>query len=326
MSSFVEPALSDFCVFARAQLDSGDIDPMYPVLRTVYDIDSLDLEARLWRTLIYVTWYHIGSAHRVWEQFPTWREFSYLEVTAPEISRIPVLPTGIERRGFRGPAGAAKAERCLSIAVHRALDRTRGSLGSNPDQFVLATWINRTASAPLRPDESVHERHWRNVRIEFEQVPGNGPWASYKWCDLLTHVHGLDMTAPDIGVGGGSVTAGPVPGMMRVTGESAETCATDIALQKSLLTECRFRGVPFTGLEQLETALCDFNSLCKGHYYVGHDIDMMMTQLHELPSKFWFARGQCFPTSYLGEAGGWSGVRPKLKTVYRDTGRIEVPL
>jgi len=76
-----------------------------------------------------------------------------------------------------------------------------------------------------------------------------------------------------------------------------------------LLDECRDLGVPFAGLDQLETSLCDVNSLRKGHYYVGHDIDLMMKHLSGAGENFWTARRKVIPGEYLGELWGWQGVR-----------------
>jgi hypothetical protein len=112
--------------------------------------------------------------------------------------------------------------------------------------------------------------------------------------------------------------------MVRLTGQPWKRCATDVMLQRQLLLECRDRGVPFNGLDQLETALCDFNSLCKGTYYVGHDIDQQMDQLKNLGREWWDARKAAFPSGYLGEVSGWPGVRKELKRQYADDGLLHL--
>jgi hypothetical protein len=77
---------------------------------------------------------------------------------------------------------------------------------------------------------------------------------------------------------------------------------------------------------QVETSLCDFHSLTKGGYYLGHDIDAMQEQLHTTPSDLTpqavAARLGTIPAAYLGEVGGWSGVDRDRRRAYRDTGRI----
>ena len=292
-----EQALSAFCRFARAHVESGDIDPSYPLLKRVYAQLGLSRESALWHTLLYVTYYHLGSANLAFQSKP---EPPFTRLLPDEI-----FPTGTERRSFRGRAGAEKARAHLRAVLDHAF--TNG--GS------LEKWVEFV----IHPGD---KGGWAAVRESFQQFPHGGNWSSYKWADLLKHVHGYPITADDIGVGGGSETAGPVPGMVRVTGEDWKRCATDVALQQELHDECVLRGVPFNGLDQLETALCDFNSLCKGHYYVGHDIDDGMEKLKDPPAIWWETRALCFKPQYLGEVGGWFGVRKELRTAYRDRGEI----
>lgn len=281
----------DFCKFATAHVATGDVDPMYPVLAAAYAAEGLDRETALWRTLLYITWYHIGSADAAWTLLPSPLKAIPTSVRVPRV-------TGIERRGFRGNT------KCYDMldALLSIVFRKYGSLDA---------WVS-----------SGEERGWRGVRDSIEAVPYCGPWASYKWADLMKHVHGYNIVADDIGVGGGSATAGPIPGMVRLTGETWQRCAQDTALQNELLGLCRSSGVMFSGLEQMETSLCDFNSLCKGHYYVGHDIDMQQVQLQGCRSSLLAARPKVFPHNVLGELNGWVGLRPNLSVCYRDKGLV----
>jgi hypothetical protein len=278
----------DFCIFARAQLSSGDIDPTYPVLKKFYADAGIAREVGLWRTLLYLTWYSIGSAETVWTACP--------EPVLLRDESVRGLSTGVERRGFRGNARAAKF-------VNAVLDRA----GHN-----LSDWVSGLGEG---------ERGWDRCRAEIEAVSFAGPWASYKWADLLKHVHDVPITASDIGVGGGGEKAGPIPGMVRLTGHSWKECATNRELQKTLLKRAQDAGVPFDGLDQLETALCDFNSLVKGSYFVGHDIDDQQTKLPVHNRLLWMARS-VFPDRYRGELNGWFGVRKHLNRKYADEGVI----
>lgn len=284
--------LEDFCTFAKGQLESGDIDPMYPVLSEFYEAEELHKAQALWRTLLYVVFYHVGSAEQVWRRYPTMQRVELWP-----------MPTGIERRGFRGNG---KAQELLNTLVDHVRNKHGGRLDVWADEMV----------------QRRGEQGWADARQAFEQFRFNGPWASYKWADLLKHVHGYDITADDIGVGGKGKAAGPIPGMVILTGKHWRECAEDVALQKRLLDECVMRGVPFDGLDQLETALCDFNSLYRGRYYVGHDIDMQMEHLKQSSAGLWEARARAFPACYLGERNGWFGVRKKLKTLYRDRRQV----
>lgn len=286
----------DFCRFASAQLYSGDIDPVYPVLAHVYRADGVTREQALWRTLLYLTWYHLGSAKRAWEMYPS--------PARVDADRFISFPTGTERRGFRGNHKAA------ALFINQFVG---GIAGDRLEAFVDGLGTGTAG--------------WDKARIEMQRAKGAGPWAAYKWADLLKHVHGLPFEASDLGVGGNSETAGPIPGMVRLTRLDWKECALNVDIQRELLELCRDRGgVAFAGLDQLETALCDFNSLSKGGYYIGHDIDDLMTKLEAgaCGPAFWEARAAVFPREYLGEQGqpGWFGVRKELKRVYVDEGAL----
>jgi hypothetical protein len=279
----------DFCRFASAQVTSGDIDPMYPVLRRLYQQEGLPERIALWRTILYVTWYHVGSAEQVWRKWPEPRPLSDEDVFG--------LPTGIERRGFRGNALATQ----FVGAILRA---------SFNDP---AAWLRDAAS----PGGTAG---WDAVRAQLGSVKWAGPWATYKMADLLKHVHGFDITASSIGDKLGA-TAGPIPGMCRVTGLPWTICAHDVGAQQDMLRAATDLGTPLNGLDQLETALCDFNSLLKGGYYVGHDIDGQMTQLAKSSPALWEQR-VVFADRYRGECADppWFGVRKPLRRMYSQKG------
>lgn len=272
----------DFCRFSHEHLRAKDNDPIYPWFKRAFEMRDLDAEQRLWRLYLYTTFYHIGSAYCLWSKYDR-----------PQPIPEPIdLPTGTERRCFRGQGDLARKN------IKHAVDT--GAL--DPD-----LWHSLEG-----------EDGWRSARDQFESIPWNGPWASYKWADLLKHVEDVPITADDIGVGGNSETAGPIPGMVRITGLDWKTCATNVDAQKRLLTRANALGVGFNGLDQMETCLCDFNSARKGHYYIGHDIDLYGDQLEHLPAAYWEARAETFHPRFLGELHDWSGVRSELQRAYAD--------
>lgn len=290
---------NDFCKYSNYSMDSWDIDPMYPVLKTYfYEIDKLDRETALWRTLLYVTFYHIGSAERVWTAFskPEHLPLGFVNQDA--------FPTGIERRRFR--ANTDLALKFVNDMMHAA----KGD---------LVAWVEDATNEG-------GETGWQTVREKWSKsgVQQAGDWSSYKWADLLKNVHGYEITAPDVGTGGNRLMAGPIPAMVRLTNRSWNDCATDLTIQNNLYEAAVDNGVRYDGLDQMETCLCDFNSLCRGSYYVGNDIDMQMEHFKHLPQThgLWQARLRVFKSKYLGELHGWWGVRKDLKSIYRDTGVI----
>lgn len=305
VSFYERPLFSDFCVFATRHIESGDIDPAYPVLKEVYRSRGYTVEQALWYTFLYVTWYNVGSAEIAFNRYPKPPKKGVLEpITLPpkkDTDKPVFLPTGTERRSFRGNDLAREH---LNLVIATAQEH-----GS------FENWVHKLTA-------TTGQAGWDLVRTEFQKLKYAGPWASYKLADLLAHVHDYPITASDLGIGGASETAGPIPGMVRLTGYDWKRCATDIDLQKDILRTARDRGVPLSGLDQLETVFCDFNSLCKGAYYVGHDIDVQQGNLAKSATDFWEARKRVFDHSYLGELNGWSGVRGYKKGEYIHGGKL----
>lgn len=83
--------------------------------------------------------------------------------------------------------------------------------------------------------------------------------------------------------------------------------------------------------EYLETALCDFNAMVRGHHYVGFEIDDLLEQgyraLHKHLSqqnlyRLWDARAKVLPARYLGEINGWITVDRRRMSAYEKYGSI----
>jgi hypothetical protein len=286
----------DFLEFSQLQIDTWDIDPTYPLLKKVYDERGYRAEQALWHTIVYLTFYHLGSAELFLKEYPH---------PTRKIKWKTVLPTGTERRGFRGRP-----------------DLVQDHLKAICNNLPLETWLGN-----LITNDSCGS--WTAIREEYKKIKYAGDWSSYKLADLLKWVHDAEITAPDFGVGGGGEDAGPIPGLSKLTGLDWKECASNTQLQMDFYELCTERMLtPFVGLDQCETSLCDFNSMVNGRYYVGHDIDQQQEFLETCqptPSQYIEARKNVFPHKVLGELNGWSGVNKQLKSVYKDTGRIHDP-
>jgi hypothetical protein len=282
--------IADFTEFCLPYLYSKDNDPAYPVLREVQRMRGLSLKECTWHNWLYLIWYNLGSAEEIFSN-----NTKPIDRVSLMSLNLNVLPTGTERRGVRGVNG-------LNIAK------------------VLLDHYFQVEVITL---ETLMHKSWWYLFESIQNIPYCGTWAAYKWCDLCKNVLCLDICADDIGMGGKGKNAGPVPGMVQLTGESWKSCALNIDLQRELYNYLVLRkSIPFKGLEEMETALCDFNSLTHGRYYVGHDIDKQQEDIKGLPLLYWKAREHVFPGSFLGEKNGWSGVRKHLCTLYRDNGII----
>lgn len=264
-----------FCDFSLALVRSKDLDPTYPVLKLVFKKRGFDQSTSLLYLLIYLGFYDLGETERYFQES---KRFA-VPLDTKSFNKA------TERRGFRGNSKANNL--FLRYEFFQ--------------KFCEELW-----SCSFEPTEG-----WKRTRGLIESFENCGSWASFKMADLLKNVLDFPITSPDFGTGGGSATAGPIPGLVRLTGLSWKECSSNIELQQNLFSKACER-VPFKGMEEMETALCDYNSFRKGGYYVGHDIDKQMEMFKNLPAVYWETRREVFGEEFLGELNGWTGVRKHL--------------
>lgn len=84
-----------------------------------------------------------------------------------------------------------------------------------------------------------------------------------------------------------------------------------------------------TNVTEIETSLCAYRKFYKGSRYNGYYLDRMLEEINAMKNDYPSVikevldiRRQKFDTKYLGEMGGWCGIRPNMKKVYRETGLI----
>lgn len=283
----------DYARFHELALTSQDVDPVYPVLSHIGSALNLDRDARLWLTLLHVAYYHLGSALEVFAARPT-----------PGLPPVALLkaPTGTERRAHRTPAKLAAHLAALADAAESA-----GSLG---------LWLDGGLAG-----ETSRRARWNIITGRVMRIYGNGRWAAFKSAEMLWKVNGLDLAAPDMGH---AHSTGPRHGLGLLfdglpTGSGAADVARLDQVSDDLCGWLAERGL-HAPVEEVETTLCDFHSLARGNYYVGHDIDQMQAQLRRRPSELTTtamqARSAVFAARYLGEVNGWAGVRKPLRRAY----------
>lgn len=292
--------LADADLFAEWHVRSGDVDPVYPVLAAIIGDDGLALSpdeaAEL--VLLYVAYYSLPSALRAWLE--GWR------LGTPLTDEQLRYTTGTERRG------------------HRDVRQFRNHLDA------LATIVSAHGgpAAFLDPKTITPQRRWESLQRRIASVHGNGRWAGYKLGEICDTVLGLRCPPPDAGH---AFSSGPRKGLADLFPETAKIAGHDprsVAVLDGFTDTLVERwGLP---VAQVETVLCDWHSMTKGAYYVGHDIDLMNTQmareLHDRSTSavrkagnlMARARLVSFDERWLGELQGWAGVRPALKRAYLD--------
>lgn len=296
--------LADYHLWHHAQVESGDIDPMYPVLRDLSTRWGLSAEERAWLVFLHVAWYHPGSTLAAFQRVP---DLASLPRDYDGLERLGLLdlPCNTERRGHRTKAA-------LAAHLIKAGDALR------PDGGLLG-WSRRA----LAGANGTHG--WTRLFDALTTLHGNGRWAAYKTVEMMQKVAGLPITAADAGH---AYSTGPRKGLadlgLDADGNGADTVRRLDAVTAALATALRESDVA-----QVETSLCDYHSLVAGRYYLGHDIDSMLGDWlsPRLPrgaitDDAWGARAESFDHALLGEMNGWQGVRKPRQTLYRSHGTI----
>lgn len=272
------------------QRETQDIDPVYPVLRELTLNWSPD--DRAWLVLLYVAYYHLGSALKAIELVPD-------PQSVPDPHEVPdellSLPCATERRGHR----------------------TKPRLAAHLDAIAAEALKYGPAGVLQRGND------WSALVEYLTTIRGNGRWASYKTAELAQKVCGRDIEVTDAAH---AYSSGPRKGLADVLGPTpaGNDPATVALLDKATEELAAYLHEPDLGY--VETSLCDFHSLVEGHYYLGHDIDQMQDQLNAVPSRLtasaFRARVRALPVEYLGERHDWHGVDKGRCGIYARRGEI----
>lgn len=279
----------DFLNFHNEQIFSQDCDPIYPVLK--YLNANYSRSEQVWLTFLHVSFYHIGSALRV---------FCKNTLPSPDVLNFVKSPTGTERRAHRNPPNLIRHWQAL-IDIHDAY----GGLDRWIDNFI--------------GDDP--KKNWEKINEVLTLPFGNGRWAAYKTAEMLMKINDYPLTATDMGHRNSS---GPRQGLQLFFDDLPQGQKDkDIAildLKSAELIQQMADQKSIVSIETVETSLCDFHNLIRGRYYSGLDIDAMQTQLIQVPSdlteKAFEARKATIPHKYLGELNNWVGVRKEKQNEY----------
>lgn len=85
-----------------------------------------------------------------------------------------------------------------------------------------------------------------------------------------------------------------------------------------------------TNVTEVETSLCAYRKLYKGSRYNGYYLDRMLEEIYAMEKQFPAVSKELIDIrlatcnrKYLGEVGGWRGIRKDKKKLYKETGIIE---
>lgn len=251
---------------------------------------GMSTEQSLWFSCLFIAHYNIGSAIVHYQDQPIYK---FREL------RMPIEPA---RRALFG----GRIYKHLGDLVAKA--KAVGGLNNFFRQGLTG---------------GASQYNWDKLRENISSVYGAGRWASYTFAEVLQKVHDFPVIPTDMGLEGAS---GPKAGLkLLMNGETSLEMATLRGLCRKHVNPT----IPWFDYAVLESCACDFNSLNKGRYYIGRDIDREQyrnlraeaTYGKPIP-ELWEAREAVFQPKYLGELNGWEGIDKQRLTIYQKTGEL----
>jgi hypothetical protein len=172
---------------------------------------------------------------------------------------------------------------------------------------------------------------WAGLIEKLKDIYGNGRWASYTVGELLVKI-----ALPHVKIDTSEVvdSSGPRQGL-ELLGFENPTDATLLELQERLARDARSHdeasAVLSIPVEKFESCLCNWSRMCKGDFYLGHNLDRQHDRIRKLESEgedmtaLWEARRAVFGHEGLAELTGWAGVDKRRKKIYAATGSVLAP-
>lgn len=304
-----EELLLDFFIFSKKEIQCLDFDHFQPIF---YEITKNEnLERALWGSFLYMAYYNEAAAYLVFTDTKT--------LTIPKEKYL-YLPIGKMRRNLRGGKIVHHISSFIEqVKHHGSIFKfiTHGFTGNQEKDFQIAF-------------ENLHS------------IWGNGRWASFTTTELFQKINHINIIPKNIMNAG---STGPLFGLKTLMGANIERNINKL----NNLTDQLFNKVakhldPKIYYLQnpnqfdhgmFESLLCNFNSLMKGDYYIGRDIDRgfgLIKKTREISKKLriktkrlrkiYRIRKKIFPANLLGENFNWE-VEPKYaKQYYMKTGEI----
>lgn len=174
---------------------------------------------------------------------------------------------------------------------------------------------------------------------EVESWPHFGRFSSYLFLETIAQLFDCEiLNAKMEWANGATATSGLMnlycydeeANLFDKTRELQEPFSEEIlqAMVEPVLHDIRVKGGN-DNITMVETSLCAYRKFFKGSRYNGYYLDRMLEEIYAMQNNFpvesedlMQIRSECFDPKYLGEIGGWKGIRKACKTLYRDRGII----
>lgn len=292
--------------FTAAKRDVGEPSPHMAIV--VYLTEDLPLSERLYRGATYLNAYSVGTAEKIWEEWPYERARRDREGLSRWIAdNWAGFHTRTERRTVRTPAKFTKAQMGILDWVaysERELMRFR----NEPPAAQYETWWTTANGIPyfgryinIRLIEYVNRI--TDLPLDLQDIRSIGGWSP---------IRALSMFRPE-----------DWPALKTGTAANVNRVAQDVLADLRTLGEMNY--YTFAAM------LCEYREAYEDrHQYPGRTHDQELEYSSSLkfmhwdtpPKAIWKARKALFPQEALGEVEGWSTIRHELSRVLRDNGYV----
>lgn len=179
-----------------------------------------------------------------------------------------------------------------------------------------------------------------------QEWPNYGRFGAYLFTETLTYLLSLESAnRPAFDFANGATATS---GVMNVFGLDTEADEFDrrkripenVSLEQldallAMISESVEEAGGDSDIACLETSLCAYRKFYKGSRYNGYYLDRQLDELMAYPSinpgsaeavnELYDLRAELFDHRYLGEFGGWDGVRKEMKGYYKRHGEVNWP-
>ncbi len=296
---------AEFCYYEMA---AGGPDPH--MVLTGHMAKHERLPERVWRGLVYLTFYNVPTAVKCWTDWP-WPSVISKGTIQPWVEENWAgLATRRERRCVRVITNMVK---CLEGAAWWAVD-----LSGKP-------WMDWDYKTP-------EERYWEAYQ-DVLAIPFFGRYNGMKFVEYGMRYCGFPLELPGIHPKGGwsprSTLAFLFPKYINeLMGDDRPehlVLADSLADQAIGILNATYDIKMDRYLMQV--LLCDYKQSFFKRQFPGRSLDSTLHYAAKIaphwtrpPSEIWTARAEIFPHACLGEVGGWDEVREDLPDVLRDHG------
>ena len=308
-----EPAPMDvrtdeIMAFSRQLVETKDLVPEYLILRELAWQRGYDEEQKLWLSLVYVGFHHLPSAlatvRLVGDLLP--EQGRVIEVR----DQLNALPVTVERRLFHG-------------RMAEYLIRLLEEIGE-PFPKRLSAFFTRGLTMGVGRRDLDRRRNFRRFVVRWTKLPGHRKrWASFELARVMRYVHDWPIQAPGLMLEGDMLRY-PTIALQRLYKSQFKSRQIANRLADMFYGDLQ-RNLVDLDWEMVEILLRKVDLYLRGRYYVGYSHDEILSHMNRLESlhnedraDLLAARARCFDPAYLGELGGWDGVRvEKLRPGFR---------